>query len=120
MWQRSIDIEALVTELSARIQVLPDRKTARVRALRREYSKRLAQETPRTVIELAARLLDQPGFVYRLVAYELVCHHRAALRGPGAVDLKRLGRGIDCWEAVDTFACYLAGPAWRERQVADA
>src|SRR5262249_28437596 len=95
-------------------------KTARVRALRREYSKRLAQETPRTVIELAARLLDQPGFVYRLVAYELVCHHRAALRGPGAVDLKRLGRGIDCWEAVDTFACYLAGPAWRERQVADA
>jgi 3-methyladenine DNA glycosylase AlkD len=31
-----------------------------------------------------------------------------------------LGRGIDSWGAVDPFAVYLAGPAWRERQVPDS
>jgi 3-methyladenine DNA glycosylase AlkD len=27
---------------------------------------------------------------------------------------------MDSWGDVDTFACYVAGPAWRERQVDDA
>jgi 3-methyladenine DNA glycosylase AlkD len=31
-----------------------------------------------------------------------------------------LGQGIDNWAAVDTFACYLSGPSWREGQVSDA
>ena len=35
-------------------------------------------------------------------------------------DLERLGQGIDNWAAVDTFAIYLAGPAWRQGQVSDA
>src|SRR6202035_1489210 len=34
--------------------------------------------------------------------------------------LKQLGRNLDSWAAVDTFACYLAGPAWREHQVPDS
>jgi 3-methyladenine DNA glycosylase AlkD len=33
--------------------------------------------------------------------------------------VERLGQGIASWEAVDTFACYVAGPAWRERQFDD-
>jgi 3-methyladenine DNA glycosylase AlkD len=31
-----------------------------------------------------------------------------------------LGRGIDSWGAVDPFAVYLAGPAWRQRQIPDS
>jgi 3-methyladenine DNA glycosylase AlkD len=41
---------------------------------------------------------------------------------PGSLDEKQLeqfGSGIASWEDVDTFACYLAGPAWRQHQVAD-
>jgi 3-methyladenine DNA glycosylase AlkD len=34
--------------------------------------------------------------------------------------LEDLARGNNSWEQVDAFACYLAGPAWRERQVSDA
>jgi 3-methyladenine DNA glycosylase AlkD len=30
-----------------------------------------------------------------------------------------LGRGINSWGDVDTFACYVAGPAWREGQIPD-
>jgi len=28
--------------------------------------------------------------------------------------LRRLARGLADWGGVDTFACYLAGPAWRD------
>ena len=34
-------------------------------------------------------------------------------------DLEQLGAGLDSWVAVDCFACYLAGPAWRNGQVSD-
>jgi 3-methyladenine DNA glycosylase AlkD len=27
---------------------------------------------------------------------------------------------MDSWPAVDCFACYLAGPAWRQRQIGDS
>ena len=37
-----------------------------------------------------------------------------------AKSLADLGAGNDSWEEVDTFACYVAGPAWREGQVSDA
>lgn len=55
----------------------------------------------------------------RFVAYELVHHHKSALASLNTTLLEELGEGLDSWEAVDTFACYLSGPAWREGQVSD-
>jgi 3-methyladenine DNA glycosylase AlkD len=37
-----------------------------------------------------------------------------------ASHLRRLGAQLDSWGAVDTFACYVAGPAWRAEQISDA
>ncbi len=116
----SKEVEALVAEIDAHLHALPSLKTENVRALRREFTKQLARTPPHLVIEVALQLLEKADFTYRFVAYELVCHHRAALRSLGERELERLGRGIDSWEAVDTFACYLAGPAWREHQVPEA
>lgn len=65
---------------------------------------------------LALHLLDQ----HRFVAYELVHYHPATLRSLGEQELEQLGQGIASWGAVDTFACYLSGPTWREHQVSDA
>ena len=90
-----------------------------MRAVRREFSKQIAKSSPETVRNLAVKLLDLSQFIFRFVAYELVLHHKPALKSLDAATLERLGEGIDSWVAVDTFACYLAGPAWRERQVAD-
>jgi len=116
----SIEVKGLAADIDARLRALPSRKTEIVRAMRREFSKRLANAHAGVVIGLALELLERPNFEYRFVAYELVCHHRAALRSLGERELERLGHGIDSWEDVDTFACYLAGPAWREHQVPDA
>ena len=115
----TVGVEALAAEIGTRLRALPSRWTGVVRALRQEYSKRLAQAPPGAVVALARRLLDQPDADCRFVAYELVHYHRAALRSLHAKEIERLGRGLDSWGAVDTFACYLAGPAWREHQVPD-
>jgi 3-methyladenine DNA glycosylase AlkD len=111
--------DKIAAEIAARISSLHNWKTEDVRAVRREFSKRLAKEGPRLVIDVAVRLMETPGIEHRFVAYELVSQHATALATLGAKDLERFGRGIDSWGAVDCFACYLAGPAWREHQVSD-
>ncbi|HEV3163458.1 MAG TPA: DNA alkylation repair protein, partial [Isosphaeraceae bacterium] len=54
------------------------------------------------------------------LSYEILNKHKPAAASLGRADLERLGRGIDNWGAVDLFGCFVAGPAWRERQVPDA
>jgi 3-methyladenine DNA glycosylase AlkD len=111
--------DKLAAEIAARIRLLPNLKTQDVRAVRREFSKRLSNATPRIVIDAALRLMDSPAIEHRFVAYELVSKHPEALASLGAKELEQFGQGIDSWGAVDMFACYLAGPAWREHQVPD-
>jgi 3-methyladenine DNA glycosylase AlkD len=89
-----------------------------MRELRREYSKRIAAAPPEDVVSLALRLLHIG--VPEFIAYELVQHHKQALQGLKAKSLEELGSGINSWVSVDTFASYLSGPAWRERQVPDS
>src|SRR5713101_3025170 len=113
------DASTVAVEIIVGVRALPDRKTATVRALRRRYSRRLATAEPGTVFQIARRLLEETDFLFRFVAYELITHHRAALRSLTAKNLERLGRGIASWYAVDAFASYLSGPAWREKQVPD-
>jgi 3-methyladenine DNA glycosylase AlkD len=113
------DVASLRVEIKDALRAQSDLKTASVRALRRTYSSRLAHAPAQSVIDLALHLLDGPSAVPRFVAYELVCHHRSALRSLGEQELEQFGSGIDSWDKVDTFACYLAGPAWREHQVPD-
>jgi 3-methyladenine DNA glycosylase AlkD len=110
----------LAAEILARLKALPNRQTATVRALRREYSKRLAPERPEFVIALALELRAQPDFLPRFIGYELVHDHRAALKSLRVKDLLALGKGLNSWYAVDTFAPLLSGPAWREGQVPDS
>ena len=110
--------EALSREIAETIRALPSSKTEPVRALRREFSKRLARTSASFVVDVALHLIDEPG-VDRFVAYELIKHHREAAAGLRQKQLERLGRGLGEWGEVDCFACYLAGPSWREHQISD-
>lgn len=106
-------------EIETRLQTLPDSRVGTIRTLRREFSKRLSHEAPAVIVEIALQLVAGDDIEHRLVAYELVASHKAALRSLGERELEQLGSDIDSWEDVDTFACSLSGQVWRAGQVPD-
>ncbi len=109
----------MYSEITVRLNALPDSKTATVRALRREYSKRLRRAQPAVVLQLAQKLVNTGQSIQRFFAYEVIYFHKEALASLRGRDLQVLGRNLNSWGAVDAFAYYLSGPAWRERQVSD-
>jgi 3-methyladenine DNA glycosylase AlkD len=116
----SYNADKLVAEIGSRLEMLTDKSTNGIRTFRRELSRRLASEPSDFVFLLSLKLLETKETVAPFFAYELVQHHREASRGLNSRKLKQLGEGISSWGEVDTFACYLSGPAWRERQVPDS
>src|SRR5712692_11561918 len=108
---KSDNVNNLADDIITRLALLSERNTESIRALRREFSKRLSNAPPDFVFRLALQLPKRKETVPRFLAYELVQHHREALRSLNSGKLKLLGEGINDWAAVDTFACYLAGPA---------
>jgi len=110
-------VPALADEIDERLAGLQRSNAAELREVRREFSARLKDAAPHVVIELAMLLLEVPRFEYRFIGYELIHHHPSALAHLNAWQLEQLGHGIATWSAVDCFAVYLAGPAWRERRV---
>lgn len=114
------EVNDLEQEIIARLSALKPLDTQTIRNLRREFSNRLVKTSPALIVDLALKLIRRSEFVPRFFAYELIHHHKPALLNLNAESLADLGQGIDNWGAVDTFACYLAGPSWRERNVSDA
>jgi 3-methyladenine DNA glycosylase AlkD len=114
------DPESLAADVQRRIAALRPANVPNLRAVRREISKQLAGAGPETVLAVAYQLLERGGLGQRFVAYELVCQHGPTRDSLGEKELLRLGRDLDSWGAVDCFACYLSGRAWRERQVPDS
>jgi 3-methyladenine DNA glycosylase AlkD len=106
-------------EIRTALAAMPAQTVPAMRVLRRDWSRRLESAPPHAVLELAERLTSA-GDWERIVAYELVAYHPGAMRALTPRRLRVLGRGMDSWGHVDTFACYLAGPAWRDGQVPDA
>jgi 3-methyladenine DNA glycosylase AlkD len=112
-------VKVLSREIQRRIGALPQMRTADIRNVRREFSKRLKAADRDLVFDLALDLLRLPRPEFRVVAYELVQHHPATMAGLKTPAIEKLGEGIDSWVAVDCFSCYLAGPAWRNGQIDD-
>ena len=83
------------------------------RQLRREWSRAVSPLAGRDVIRLAVALLDD-GFWGRVTAYELIAHHPGAMAALTPASIRRLGKRLSDWASVDTFACWVAGPAWRD------
>ena len=110
------DIE---TEILRRFRALKSNSTADRRSLRREFSGQLKSFSGESVIKLALNLLDSQA-VPRFVVYELVHYHKNAMQSLNSRNIRSLGDGIASWDAVDTFACYLSGPAWREHRLPDS
>jgi len=118
--ERGIGAHRFAKEIASRLAELSSHTTPAARSVRREYSRMLAKSRPELVVRIALLLARRRDFACRFVAYEIVQHHRAAAAGLTLVDLLKLGDGIDSWGAVDCFACYLSGPAWRDGRLFSA
>lgn len=110
----------LAGEIAARLEKLPSQTIPLMRSIRRESSRRLTRESPELVVRVAEHLAARSGIGFRFVAYELLSHHKAAFKNLTSGQLLALGKGLDSWGAVDCFACYLSGPAWRDGQINSA
>jgi len=113
------DADQLAGEINSRLVSLSSRTAEMMRVVRRHYSQRLAAAKPGFVIRLSLRLLRQSDPFCRFVAYELISHHKPAFESLTPDHVLKLGQGIDSWSTVDGFACYLAGPTWREGWLPD-
>ncbi len=109
--------QALAAAMDAGIRALPLPNTPHQRAMRRRYSQQLRAADAATVLAVARTLLHTYG--RRWLACELVQNHPAAFAQIGPAELAEFGQGMDSWDAVDSFARILAGPAWLRGQVSD-
>ena len=111
-----------ITEMVAAIEnemAVPHRMPT-LRKLRRKFSKLLQNQYASVVVRIAQTLIRNRSPGGRFMAYELIQHHPTAPELVGSLQLFRLGLGIDSQEAIDMFATYLVGPAWREGRVNDS
>jgi 3-methyladenine DNA glycosylase AlkD len=113
------EIVSLAEELRTRLNALAFADAASVRAVRREFSRRIAKTAPESVIQLALRLFNTGSGSLRWVSYELICSHRRAFEQLTLDDLLKFGKGLDSWSSVDCFAMYLSGPMWAQGKVSD-
>jgi 3-methyladenine DNA glycosylase AlkD len=112
-------IAHVVSQIETEVEALAVTNAQTLRGLRRRFSKLIARHNPEVVVGIGISLVGTPGFAYRFMAYEMLLNHKAAFASLGSREVSRLARGLDTWGAVDTFACYVAGPAWRQNQLGE-
>ncbi len=92
------------------------RTTAELRSLARGVAREMKTQDARALVLLALELARRGQ---RFLAYELFEARRKCIEALTEAEIEQLGAGIDSWVAVDCFACFVAGPAWRVGCVRD-
>ena len=112
----------IADEIEARVRSLPAGTVPALRTLRREYSARLRDEAPELVLTVAIELIRRRRRVHRfipVIADELVGERPDVMRILTRESVEALGEGLSSWDEVDSFACTVAGQAWRDGQIDD-
>lgn len=103
-------------ELVRRLRAVPA-NTASLRAERKRISRELAALDRTALLGLAHHLVKSG--IPRWVAYELVLNHKPTIESMNQPEVESLGEGMAHWGDVDSFACFVAGPAWRAGCIPD-
>jgi 3-methyladenine DNA glycosylase AlkD len=133
-----IDVAALSNEIHARLRTHanPERQRIAVtyfptamevigvsvpelRAVVREVARQLRNAPPEDVLRLADAIIDAGTFEGRQVAYEIIYRHRGAMAALTPEHIESLGRGMDNWASVDSFAGTISGPLWAKGRMED-
>ncbi len=90
-----------------------------VRKVARDVARRLKSSPPGQAIDFARLVLAQNTLEGRQAAYLVLALHPDHPAFLKRAVLEELGKGMDNWTSVDTFACDLSGPAWRVGALSD-
>ncbi len=112
-----LNYKKIAKELFDDIQKVKFKNTPNLRRVRKKYSKILAQAAPEQILDFARYFID--NYDHRWIAFEIIKCHKTAIKIIGMKELEEFGKQINSWGAVDIFAGFLAGPAWRNGQVPD-
>lgn len=88
-----------------------------MRALRRRYSRVLADESPATVLRFVRSLLDGAGWAERVISFEVLAAHERAFRRLNDRLVETMAHGLLDWGSVDLFGVTVVGQAWRPRRL---
>ena len=90
-----------------------------LRAIRKRISQQIKPTDRQVVLEAALRLVAN-GRVHRFIPYELVQFHPATMEKITWPEVEQLGHGMGSWSEVDSFGCFISGPAWAAERFRDA
>ncbi|KQC13237.1 MAG: hypothetical protein APR63_09155 [Desulfuromonas sp. SDB] len=102
--------EEFADKLISELDNTKPRSTDPLRKVSKKYSKLLKAEKAESVLQVAKVILKTGK--YRWVAYELIYEHSQTFQTLNRKKLETLGKGINSWWTVDSFARTLSGPAW--------
>lgn len=116
---QNFEHQKIAQELFEDIQKIEIKNVPNLRRIRKKYSKILAEASPEQVLEFVRDFIKKDIKDFRWIPFEIVQCHQTAIRAFGVKELEEFGTDINSWGAVDIFAGFLAGPAWRNKQVPD-
>src|SRR5262245_6054961 len=90
-----------------------------MRAVVREYSRRLEAAPARDIVAVALALAKRRVVEGRQAGYELIGRRKDAIALLTTRLVRQLGAGNDNWASVDGFAMSVSGPAWAAGRVSD-
>lgn len=90
-----------------------------LRAIRKNISRKIKLSDRQIVIEAALALISR-NRVHRFIPYELVQNHPAAMEGITWSEVEQLAEGMGSWSEVDSFGCFVSGPAWAAKRIRDS
>jgi 3-methyladenine DNA glycosylase AlkD len=79
----------------------------------------LAGESSPFVLAVVKWLLAEKTWAARLIAFELLAEHRAAMNQLNGRVVEEMADGLSDWGSIDLFGVTVAGAAWREGRVSD-
>ncbi len=114
---KNFEYKKLAKDIFDDIQKLQVNNTPNLRIIRKKYSKKLDNAAPEQILDFARYFIN--NYNYRWIAFELIRYHKTAIKLIGVKELEEFGKEINSWGAVDSFAGFLAGPAWQHGQISD-
>lgn len=90
-----------------------------LRAIRKNISRKIKLLDRQIVIDAALALISG-NRVHRFIPHELVQNHPAAMEGISWSEIEQLAEGMGSWSEVDSFGCFVSGPAWAAERIRDS